>query len=271
MAFADHPNYGPRSQQCLFLAKLASDAVDFPKSGIPVASIDIPVVKEYPDYMGKDYNSVRVFKKKPVKSYKSEKALGQMFRLIEEEPKFNQTSKEGWFDTRLRGFNVPEAYGNYLATAVLYKAQYEFELTGILRRYSISEAECVVGLLLRSPDTRLKVEKDYDLRVALREAYKELVSGEKERAQTFIEENPIEGDERDEQMWALAAYKVTYDQQYGRSLVDWSQLDRELGLPNEDSDEEEDNSEDDIPDSESCWSFPWIFHKALCALVRARS
>ena len=31
--------------------------------------------------------------------------------------------------------------------------------------YNISEAECVAGLLLRSPKTRVRVEKDYDIRV----------------------------------------------------------------------------------------------------------
>ena len=53
MAFADHPSYGPRSEQCLRLARLASNAVDFPKSGVPVDSRDIPRVPEYPDFMGK--------------------------------------------------------------------------------------------------------------------------------------------------------------------------------------------------------------------------
>ena len=34
-------------------------------------------------------------------------------------------------------------------------------------RYNISEVECVAGVMLRSPKTRLKVEKDHELRVSL--------------------------------------------------------------------------------------------------------
>jgi len=53
MAYADHPDYGPRSGECLRLAALASQAVDFPKSGVPVPQSKIPSVTQYPDFMGK--------------------------------------------------------------------------------------------------------------------------------------------------------------------------------------------------------------------------
>ncbi len=75
-------------------------------------------------------------------------------------------------------------YERYLQEASKHKVRYEFELEGLLRRlvfafagvhfasylnydsrYNISEAECVAGLLLRSPKTRVRVEKDHDIRV----------------------------------------------------------------------------------------------------------
>ena len=43
----------PESIDCLSLAKLASQAVDFSKIGVPVSPRDIPPVSEYPDFMGK--------------------------------------------------------------------------------------------------------------------------------------------------------------------------------------------------------------------------
>lgn len=51
MALAD--KYGPYEDECIKLAGLASKAVDFAKTGVPVSQADIPVIEEYPDYMGK--------------------------------------------------------------------------------------------------------------------------------------------------------------------------------------------------------------------------
>ena len=82
-------------------------------------------------------------------------------------------------------------------------------------------------------------------------------------AQQYIEENSIQDeDEHDYKMWALAAYKITYDAEY-RSFqnVDWSQIDEELGLS------DDDETDDEIPEAENYWSFPWIFQKKLCMLV----
>lgn len=51
LALADRCS--PSDAECLRLAQLASQAVDFSKTGAAVDSNDIPVVKEYPDFMGK--------------------------------------------------------------------------------------------------------------------------------------------------------------------------------------------------------------------------
>ena len=50
LALADKS--GAKDPRCLELARLASLAVDFPKTGVPVEQ-RLPLVEEYPDFMGK--------------------------------------------------------------------------------------------------------------------------------------------------------------------------------------------------------------------------
>jgi RNA-dependent RNA polymerase len=54
MALADQ--YGPEDFECTTLAALASKAVDFCKTGVPVTQTEIPHIEEYPDFMGKASN-----------------------------------------------------------------------------------------------------------------------------------------------------------------------------------------------------------------------
>ncbi|THH33039.1 hypothetical protein EUX98_g1143 [Antrodiella citrinella] len=262
MAHADQS--GPRSEKCLRIAALASQAVDLPKSGVPVNVAEIPVVEEYPDFMGKEPKSIRLWKKVAPKTYQSERALGQMFRQIGSEPVFEQMERPFWLDPRLQALHIPNKYCGYWSTAARYKAQYEFELVGILRRFSISEAECVVGLLLRSPDTRLRVEKDHDLRIALRETYGELVSAVRERVREYITQNTVSDQETDQRMWALVAYRLTYDPQYHHE-VDWSDIDKKLRV-----EATEEDALVNAPEMTACWSFPWLFDRDLCAQVTTK-
>lgn len=51
MALADL--HGPSDFQCRELASLASQAVDFSKTGVAVQQSEIPRLEEYPDFMGK--------------------------------------------------------------------------------------------------------------------------------------------------------------------------------------------------------------------------
>lgn len=88
-----------------------------------------------------------------------------MYRAIDPEPEF-EYSDESLGDARLLALESPKEYTDYLSSAATFKALYEFELAGLMRRYNISEVECVGGLMLRSPKARLKVEKDYDVRVS---------------------------------------------------------------------------------------------------------
>ncbi|KAI0337237.1 RdRP-domain-containing protein [Trametopsis cervina] len=269
LALADQ--IGPRADDCILLAQLASQAVDFSKTGIPVSQSDIPPVKEYPDFMGKNYRSIRVFKKQPIRSYESMNALGIMFREIDPEPVFHPPDEDNWLgDPRLLEIQDPPWYVQYLEAAAKHKIRYDLEVEGLLRRYNISEAECAAGLLLRSPETRLKVEKDYDLRVALREAYALIVAGALERVDHHLNEHPSGMEPRlDRQAWAIAAYKITYSAEYAPYLdVDWTPEDMVIF-------EDNDGSEADAelhnlpPPPTRRFSFAWLLSEEIFALLEA--
>lgn len=52
LALADQ--FGPQDQECIDLAGLASKAVDFGKTGVPVSWNELPnTISKYPDFMGK--------------------------------------------------------------------------------------------------------------------------------------------------------------------------------------------------------------------------
>ncbi|PSR72361.1 hypothetical protein PHLCEN_2v11767 [Hermanssonia centrifuga] len=284
MALADMR--GADDTECLELARLASKAVDFSKSGVPVSENEIPQVPEYPDFMGKDYKAIRIFQKQPMNVYPSEKVLGRMFRTIDPEPVFEEADGAFSGDPRLISLQVSIDYEHYLIAAGQHKAQYEFGLMGLLRRYDITEAECAAGLLLRSPRTRMKLERDFDQREAVREAYTTLLSSALSRVEAFLEQNGVEDQETDRRIWALASYKVTYDRGFSKYLsVDWSQIDLEildddgegyLAGPGEEEylagpGEEEylagPGEEDESGAFQRLFSFAWLLHDDLLALL----
>ncbi|EKM49158.1 uncharacterized protein PHACADRAFT_201955 [Phanerochaete carnosa HHB-10118-sp] len=263
MALADL--HGPSDFQCRELASLASQAVDFSKTGVAVQQSEIPRLEEYPDFMGKEYKSIRIFKKQEIRSYSSEKVLGRMFREIDPEPIFEEAVELAG-DPRLLEAGEETGFREYLQEAAMHKARYEFELTGLLRRYNINETECVAGLLLRSPKTRLKVEKDYDLRVAVRDAYSHIIAATIARADGYIKEHPVSEDSTQYRLaWAIAAYKLTYDQEYSTYLkIDWGKVDEAIwgGGYDETLDEFE-----EVESSERRLSFPWVSADSLFMLL----
>ncbi len=71
---ADFSDLGVRDPECLRLAQLASEAVDFVKSGVPVSRKELPHPLRYtPDFMAREDETEK---------YLSVKALGEMFRAV---------------------------------------------------------------------------------------------------------------------------------------------------------------------------------------------
>ncbi|KAF9034492.1 RdRP-domain-containing protein [Hymenopellis radicata] len=74
LMIADFSDLGVRDPQCLRLAELASQAVDFVKSGVPVSRKELPHPLRYtPDFMAREDETEK---------YLSTKALGEMFRAV---------------------------------------------------------------------------------------------------------------------------------------------------------------------------------------------
>lgn len=74
-----------------------------------------------------------MFKKQPIRSYPSEKVLGQMFRSIDPDPVYEEV-QDYHGDARILGIEDRIDYGPYLSAVAMHKTRYEFELTGLLRR-----------------------------------------------------------------------------------------------------------------------------------------
>ncbi|KAI9605380.1 hypothetical protein KEM48_002321 [Puccinia striiformis f. sp. tritici PST-130] len=77
---ADQAVEGTLNRSCLRLAELHSDAVDYPKTGVPVniRSLPSPPAKMKPDYMCQEYDSST----KGEDYYESARVLGRLFREI---------------------------------------------------------------------------------------------------------------------------------------------------------------------------------------------
>src|ERR1044072_2210490 len=98
LAKADLFDVGADHGQCIRLAQLHSDAVDFPKSGKPAIFPSDLRATQYPDFMEKP--------DKPF--YKSRKVLGTLYRSVEVE-EFEEYTRSN-FDERL----FVEGYEIYL-------------------------------------------------------------------------------------------------------------------------------------------------------------
>ncbi|KAF2997398.1 hypothetical protein E8E13_005112 [Curvularia kusanoi] len=126
LAHADSQVDGVFSGPCLALANLHSQAVDYPKSGIPAAMEDTLRPKTWPHFMEKKY-------KLPSQVYKSKNVLGMLYdqvQLVDFKP--NWTFE---FDQRiLDKFSLDEAL---FKTAAEVKANYDSDLKRLMAKHGI--------------------------------------------------------------------------------------------------------------------------------------
>ncbi|KAI0707368.1 RdRP-domain-containing protein [Earliella scabrosa] len=83
LIIADQSKYGTFDEDCMKLARLCSQAVDYPKNGVPVNIEKIPqrLIHAKPDWKKTEDNDPR-----PADYYESTRALGELFRNIEIKP-----------------------------------------------------------------------------------------------------------------------------------------------------------------------------------------
>lgn len=126
LALADYSPYGPNDSSCLELAKLHSDAVDYPKSGVPVRLRPNHRPKSWPHFMDKKHLPAE-------KIYKSKKILGQLYDMVEImdfSPQF-----ETPFDSRvLDAYNLDE---QTLQQAKEIKIEYDATIRRVMAQHAI--------------------------------------------------------------------------------------------------------------------------------------
>ncbi|GBB93343.1 hypothetical protein RclHR1_02150030 [Rhizophagus clarus] len=142
LAKADSFSNGAFHGQCIRLAHLHSDAVDFPKTGISAIVPQELRAERFPDFMEKH--------DKP--SYKSEKVLGILYRSIKEEDYERYTNLN--FDSRLL---YVEGYEKYLENAIILKRAYDADIKGVMNQFGImTEFEVISGYII---NTITKIDK----------------------------------------------------------------------------------------------------------------
>lgn len=154
-------------------------------------------------------------------SYPGKSILGDLFRhgaTVEPKGKFHPKTRDdvnaGSMDPRLSTIQVPKAV---LKLALTLKLRYDMTITYLLLRYQLTEMEILSGLALRN--VKRKRIRDNDLKEPLRDAYKELVRSTTELAEAAMAgmQLPSTGSSA-LQLFAVAAYQVTYDHKYDELL-----------------------------------------------------
>ncbi|KAJ7032255.1 RNA dependent RNA polymerase-domain-containing protein [Mycena alexandri] len=235
---------GPEHENCLELAKLNSDAVDFAKSGVPVHIPTHLRPKWFPDFMGKD----------PDVSYPSTRPLGMMYRLIEPAPEY-QPLDDLCIDTRLTSRRVPPSY---LKAAGEMKQNYDVDLEGIMRQHSLCEAEIIAGVAIMS-DQRRRRAADDAIRGPVREGMEALRAKYRRLARSFVKETPSGSGL---ESWALACYQITHVDTLRRQFVDALNHSRR-GSAAVSDDGTEDGEYSEVTRRELI-SFPWMWAHEIC-------
>ncbi|KAF5354905.1 hypothetical protein D9756_005520 [Leucocoprinus leucothites] len=79
LVIADQSQFGIQDRACLRLARLHSDAVDYPKTGNAVNIGDLPRLK----FPKPDWNAPETVEQDPVNYYQSQSAIGKLYRAID--------------------------------------------------------------------------------------------------------------------------------------------------------------------------------------------
>ncbi|KAJ6719076.1 RNA-dependent RNA polymerase [Salix purpurea] len=146
VVFADREPLMARSEKCIELARLASIAVDFPKTGVPAKIPEDLRVKEYPDFMEKAEDKHA--------TYVSEHVLGKLFRAVRDIPPDTGSRRSFTREVARRSYDSDmevDGFKDYIEQAFNYKSQYDEKLGNLLDYYGIkTEAEIIGGFVMRT-------------------------------------------------------------------------------------------------------------------------
>jgi RNA-dependent RNA polymerase len=230
LGWADNHDEGIRSDQCLQLANLHSQAVDYPKTGRPAKLPKALDRFEWPHFM----------EKKGGKEYRSHKILGKLYDKVER-VKFVPNYR-GKFDDRVLNAVTPSAA--VLDQTDELKRNYDASLRRIMAQHEIrTEFEIWSTFVLNHS----KASRDFkfheeigNLSKSLKEEFEEAIM-EVAGGKTFEHLRP----------YAVAAYQLV-SKDVTEALGEVEKGDRE-----------------EIPEQMPFMSFPWVLHETLGTIAAA--
>ncbi|KAJ1560590.1 hypothetical protein HK096_008009 [Nowakowskiella sp. JEL0078] len=275
LACSDFHPEGVEHPDCIHLAKMASIAVDFPKTGISASHSRKIKLDTYPHFM---YHRTK-------KSYISEKILGKLFDAVENPNLENdrilkyQVSQTGRVKADPR-FLYP-GWTNYLKLAINFFSQYAWDIESLIDRYRLqSEVECVTGTIVswsrienRSTGQKLGAvqgRKKFEVSSAVSQAMSEIISYyrmkmiqvtniNKSEPKIDIEAMDSKIDLENKENWkrASAWYFVAYADEEQRRIykADWAEMEEECEIWQD--------------DTYPMLSFPWIVGDILICILKS--
>jgi len=123
-AWADISSQGVMDQNCLRLAQLHSEAVDYPKTGVPAVLAEDLRVKKYPHWCEKPEHM----------TYKSKKIVGKLYDEVERvefKPEYQQS-----FDPRILN-SFPELPDELLAAVKALKTDYDTDIRRVMAQFGV--------------------------------------------------------------------------------------------------------------------------------------
>ncbi|KAJ4846078.1 hypothetical protein Tsubulata_027402 [Turnera subulata] len=208
--FADRKPNMAMSKECKELARLASIAVDFPKTGVPAKIPQHLRVREYPDFMEKPQK----------RTYESQRVLGKLFRAVKDIASDSDKSRAESFTLEVarRSYDPDmevDGFKDHVKEALDYKTEYDNKLGNMMDYFGIkTEAEIISGCIM-------KMAKSFDKKRDM-DAVTFAVRSLRKQARSWFGDKR-DGDESDDEhdasfAKASAWYYVTYHPSFwGRS------------------------------------------------------
>lgn len=246
LAQADQQPEGVASDACLELAKLHSQAVDYPKSGIPAIMDEALKPRKWPHFMEKRHKPANQI-------YHSKNILGMLYdqvQLVDFQPVWASS-----FDQRVLDAFEPEE--SLLERAAQIKAEYDEDLRRLMAKHGIeTEFEAFTTFVLsHNQDTRdYKFAEEFGRTVGVLKAqYREVCI--KASGATSIVDNRLEP-------FVAAMYSVTAEEMRNAlNECDETNIAGDHPQPLRKMEAKE------MP----LMSFPWLFHTQVGKLAKRRA
>ncbi|XP_031259889.1 probable RNA-dependent RNA polymerase 1 [Pistacia vera] len=231
-AFADKSPFKAMCWQCIQLAKLASIAVNFSKTGVPTKIPQHLQVRSFPDYL----------EKLESESYESQSVIGKLYREVKDLMPKMGTLKSFTTEKARQFYDLDmevEGFKDYIDDAFYYKSEYDYRLGNLMDYFGIStEGEILSGRIMKMVKSFSKKRDLEGIKLAVKSLIREAREWFNKKAKEF------DGPEK-VYMKASAWYYVTYHPSF------WGRYNEGLNR-------------------EHFLSFPWCVHDKLLKIKRDR-